>query len=80
MSRTLQVPNEPRIVQTFALTINQGDTSGRLMEPSALTASISASCTGAEAFIVTYDWAIDLKDWEQEHCTRRFFPLWVHWF
>jgi hypothetical protein len=72
----LRIPDEPRFVRAFALTVDPGDTLGLLMEigglsspdPSAsLRTSVGVVRRTREALIPAYDRASDQKDWEQAH-------------
>jgi hypothetical protein len=68
MTKTLQIPNEPRFVQAFALAADPGDTLGLLMEIGALgSPDVGIVRRTCEALIPAYDRASDLKDWDQTH-------------
>jgi hypothetical protein len=68
MTKRLRIPDEPRFVRAFALTVDPGDTLGLLMEIGALgSPDIGIVRRTREALVPAYDRASDLKDWEQAH-------------
>jgi hypothetical protein len=68
MTKGLRIPNEPRFVRAFALTVDPGDALGLLMEIGALgSLDIGIVRRTREALGSAYDRASDLNDWEQTH-------------
>ena len=66
MTRRLQIPDKPRFVRAFALTVDPGDTLGLLMEIGALgSPDIGIVRRTREALIPVYDRASYAKDWDQ---------------
>ena len=66
--KALRVPNEPRFVHAFALAVDPGDLTARLMEIGALAGpDIAIVRRTREALIPAYDRASALQDWEQVH-------------
>jgi len=68
MTKTLQIPDEPRFVRAFALAVDPGDTLSLLLEVGALDRrDLAIVRRTREAIGPAYDRASDRKDWEQTH-------------
>ena len=68
MIKRLRIPDEPRFVRAFALTVDPGDTLGLLMEIGALgSPDVGIVRRTREALIPAHDRTSDQKDWEQAH-------------
>lgn len=68
MTKTLRIPDEPRFVRAFALSVDPGDTLGLLMEIGALgSPDVGIVRRTREALMPAYDRASDLKDWDLAH-------------
>ena len=91
MAKTLQIPNEPRFVRAFALSVDPGDTLSLLLEVGALSSlDLTIVRRTREALDPAYDRASDVKDWEQTHTpplscakpwpSRILQPTWPLWY
>jgi hypothetical protein len=68
MAKTLRIPNEPRFVRAFALTVESGDVLSLLLEIGALgSRDLSIVRCTREALDAFCDRAGDRKDWDQTH-------------
>jgi len=68
MTKTLQIPDEPRFVRAFARAVDPGDTLSLLLEVGALDSrDLAIVRRTREALGPAYDRASDRKDWQQAH-------------
>jgi hypothetical protein len=68
MTKALRIPDEPRFVRAFALTVDPGDVLALLMEIGALGVRDTIIVRRTrEALIPAYDLASEREDWDQTH-------------